>query len=324
MAEASNTLAGIVQMNDRNLADMDVTDLLQDTPLLQVMYAKTASQGGTLHKYIKQTVASGATFRAVNTGVLNAANQDELVTVTCTFLDGHFHRDVAIARGFKDGPGAFMARETMRAIKSMMVGLEKQILQGVSADASGFTGAPGYSFVDALTDGMVVNAGGSGGRSVWAIRSTDDDVAIVAGNEGNLDFNFDENQTPQKIITNASTGAGYMAYVADLGGYFALQFGSAYSVGRIVNLDSTTNNTLTDALISEVLSKFPASRPATHLVMDRVLLQELQSSRTTYSPTGQPAPFPDAAFNVPIVVTDQLGTSESAMTTTTTTTTTTT
>ncbi len=56
MAEASNTLAGLVQMNDMNLADIDVSDLLDASPLLQVLNAVPASNG-TLHKYLKQTVA---------------------------------------------------------------------------------------------------------------------------------------------------------------------------------------------------------------------------------------------------------------------------
>lgn len=323
MAEASNTLAGLVQMNDLNLADIMVTDLLQDAPLLQRMVAVPASQGGTVHKYLKQTVASGAEFRAVNTGIANAAPQEELVTVTLKYLDGSFHRDVAIADGYRMGRGAYMQRETEKALLSLFQGLEKQILQGTSADSDGFSGAANYSFVDSVYDGMVVDAGGAGGRSVWAIRTTESDVAVVAGNDGQISFDFDPDVL-QKIITNTTTGAGYNALVANLAGWFGMQFGSQYSLGRIANLDSTTNNTLTDTLISEVLSKFPAARPANLLVMDRVLLQELQASRTTYSPTGQPAPFPTEAFGVPIVITDQLGTGESQLTTTTTTTTTTT
>ena len=59
MAESFNTLAGLVQFNDKNLADLNVTDLLDDAPLLKVMFAQPASNG-TLHKYLKQTTASSA------------------------------------------------------------------------------------------------------------------------------------------------------------------------------------------------------------------------------------------------------------------------
>lgn len=323
MAEASNTLAGIVQMNDGNLADLMVTDLLQDAPLLQRLVAVPASQGGTLHKYLKQTVAAGAAFRAVNTGLANAANQDELVTVTCKYLDGSFHRDVAIADAYKGGRAAYMARETVRALRSLFASLEKQILQSTSADASGFSGLPSFTNVDYVGDSQIVDAGGAGGRSCYLLRTSEDDVAVVAGNDGQLRFDFDPDQLA-KIITDASTGAGYMALQANLAGWFALQGGSTYSIARIANLDSTSTHTLTDDLIAQAVAKFPASRPANLIVLDRVLWRELQDSRTATNPTGQPAPFPADSFGIPIVVTDQLGTGESALTTSTTTTTTTT
>ena len=317
---ADNSLNGLLQLNDRNLADMNVTDLLQDTPLLQVLFAKPASEGGVYHKYVKETTAAQAQFRAVNTGVVNTAGHTELVTVTCKYLDGHFYVDVAIANGFKSGRAAFMAMQTKKAMRALMVGLEKQILQSTgAADANGFSGLPDYASADSIADAMVVNAGGSGGRSVWALRIGTDDVAVVAGNEGNLNFGYDADSPPQLVVTNTSTGAGYMAYQVDLGGWFALQCGSIYSVARICNLDSTTSHTLTDDLLATAISKFPAGRGPTHFVMDRVLLAELRDSRTATNATGAPAPFPAEAFNIPIVVTDQASSAESALTTTTTT-----
>jgi len=315
MAEADNTLAGLVQMNDQNLADLQVTDLLQDAPLLQVLFAQAASQGGTLHKYTKETVAAGAAFRAVNTGLLNTAPQEELVTVTCKFLDGHFHRDVAIALGYKDGPGAYMAKETRKELKALFASLEKQIFQSTDNDANGFTGFIGCTAVDAIADRMVIDAGGSGGESVWLIRSGENDVSVIAGNDGNLDFNYDPDQAPQKIITDASTGAGYMAHVVNLAGWFAMQFGSIYSLGRIANCDGTAGNVVTDALIAEALSKFPATRKPTHIAMSQTKQFELQNSRTATNPTGKEAPFPTEVFGIPIVTSDQVGTSETALTT---------
>jgi hypothetical protein len=318
MAETSNTLAGLVQMNDQNLADMEVTDLLQDAPVMQIIFAKAASQGGTLHKYLKQVVAAGAQFRGVNTGVLNTAPQEELVTDTCKFLDGHFHRDVAIASGYKGGAAEYMAKETVKELRALFASLEKQTFQSTGNDASGFVGLPGFATLDTLDDSdHVIDAGGSGGRSAYIIRTGDDDLAMVAGNDGNLDFDYDPDQTPQKIVTNASTGAGYMAHVVNLAGYFCLQEGSIYSVVRIANLDSTTGHKMTDALLSQALSKYPSGRGATHIILDRVLSQELQASRTATNPTGAPAPFPSEAFGVPIVNTDHLDTSEDAVATTT-------
>jgi len=109
-----------------------------------------------------------------------------------------------------------------------------------------------------------------------------------------------------------------------LAGWFAVQFGSQYSLGRIANIDGTSGKSLTDKLIADGISKFPATRQPNVIIMDRTSWYELQSSRTATNPTGAPAPFPLDAFGIPIVVSDHLKTDESALVTTTTTTTTTT
>ena len=44
MAESYNTLAGLVQFNDKNLADLEISDLLDDAPLMQVLHAQAASR----------------------------------------------------------------------------------------------------------------------------------------------------------------------------------------------------------------------------------------------------------------------------------------
>lgn len=319
----SNNLNGIIQISDLNLADINVTDLLQSAPVLQRMVAVPASQGGTLHKYIKQVVPAGASFRSVNTGVANAAPQQETVEVTCKYLDGSFQRDVAIADGFRLGRAAYMQRETAKALLSLFSGLEKQILQGTDADANGHVGFRQSAFNANVHQDMVVNAGGNGGRSVWLVRSTEDDVAIVAGNDGQLRFDFDP-ESLQFLITNTSTGAGYNALSAALGGWFAVQFGSRYSLGRIANIDGTEGKTLTDKFIADAISRFPAEKQPNLIVMDRKSWYELQASRTATNPTGTPAPFPADAFGIPIVASDQLKVDEAAVPTTTTTTTATT
>jgi hypothetical protein len=104
-----------------------------------------------------------------------------------------------------------------------------------------------------------------------------------------------------------------MALVASLGGWLGLQFGSVYSLGRICNLDGTTGHTLTDDMIADAISKFPSDKPPTHIVMNRTSLKELRNSRTATSATGAPAPFPAEAFNIPVIVTDSLTSTETAL-----------
>ena len=49
-------------------------------------------------------------------------------------------------------------------------------------------------------------------------------------------------------------------------------------------------------------------------VMNRRSLRQLQNSRTATNPTGAPAPIPDSAFGVPIIVTDAIVSTEALLT----------
>lgn len=317
-ALASDTLNGIIQLNDLNNADINVSDLLMDAPVVNAMAAVRASQGGTSHKYLKETGEPGATFRAVQEGFLNAASEDEQVSIACKFFDGSFYRDIALTDGYKGGRAAYVAKETMRAIKAMFKGLEKNILQGTGGvTGTGFTGFPDNTLVDALADPMVVNATGNGGQSVWFARTAEDGVAIVAGNDGVIDFAYDPDQLtyiPTVVSATPATQRGYFALSVALSGYFAMQYGNIYGLGRICNLDGTTGKTLTDNMISDALSKFPSGSYPNVCIMSRSARKELQQSRTAVNATGAEAPFPVEVFGVPIIVSDHIKLDETAIT----------
>ncbi len=317
MANASDTLAGLILLNSADNADIMVSDLLQDAPLLRAMSAVKASQGGTIHRYMKETTAASSQARAVNTGIINTAGQDEQVSVTCVLHDASFFRDLALALGYKGGKAAYMAKETQRSLKAMFAGIEINMLQGSAGIAgTGFSGFPDQTSVDAISDAMCINAGGSGGKSVWLLKSTPDDVAVVAGNDGSIDFSYDpEALVYIPTVASATPGSqrGYMALSVALMGYFAVQYGNIYGLGRICNLDGTTGHTLTDTLIGEALAEFPASTMPNLICMNRTALAELQASRTAYNVLGAPAPFPTDAFGIPIVVSDNIKTNESAV-----------
>jgi hypothetical protein len=317
MANASDTLAGLILLNDLNNADIQVSDLLQEAPLLMAMSAVKASQGGTIHKYMKETVAATSQARAVNTGILNTAGQDEQVTVTCVLHDASFYRDIALATGYAKGKAAYVANEIQRSLRAMFAGVEVNMLQGSAAiTGTGFSGFPNQTSVDGLADGMVVNAGGDGGQSVWFLRSTPDDVAVVAGNEGSVNFTYDPEQLvyiPTVASATPATQRGYMALAVALQAYFAVQYGNIYGLGRICNLDGTTGHTLTDDMIADGLAKFPAGKVPTHCVMSRSARAQLQKSRTAYSPTGTPAPMPTEVEGVPIVISEHVKLDEAAV-----------
>jgi len=304
MAGETNTLTGLIQMNDQNLADINVTDLLEEAPLLKVINAVTASNG-TQHKYEKQIIAPGVGFRDPNTGLLNTAGKRQLVSLDLKLMDAGFDRDRAIAMSFKDGSAAYMDKETIPSLKTAFSAAEKQMINGTSEDASGNAG-----FADALgTIGdKVISAGGviaDKQTSVYLIKSGDDDVSSVIGNEGNITMSdmFDN-----FLVTNQTTGAGYDTFRVAILGYMGVQMGSIQSAVRIANLDTVAK--LDDSLLSLAISKFPAGKKPTHIAMNSQSLLQLQDSRTATNPTGKEAPFPTEVHGIPIVDTDSIGITE--------------
>jgi len=306
MASATDTLAGLLLLGDMNNADIDVSDLLDDAPVIKALAAVSASHG-TTHKYNKRTVAAGVGFRAIGAGQDNAAGSIEQVTETLKLLDATVRRDQGAVQG---APAEYLANEARWSLRAALAHAEGQLIDGTGNEADGCNGLADHLYTDDVGDTMVVDAGGSGGNNVWLVRSTPDDVAIVTNGEIGV------GELAQVAIYDGS--ASYPGYQLPILSWLALQVGSIRTVGRVYNLDGTNGNTLTDDMLSEAISKFPAGRGPTHIIANRTTLQELQASRTATNPTGAPAPFPDMAFGVPIVLTDNMSTSNTLAATTTT------
>ena len=310
MPESFNTLAGLVQLNDKNLADLGMSDVLDGAPLLKIMAAQTASNG-TLHKYLKVTTNPTAAFRDALDGVAHTASADTLVTVALKILDASFDTDVALAQAYKGGTDAWLQVEQARKLRAAFAAAEKQVFYGTGADAKGFAGIIDGSLHDALADTMVVNAGGSNAStqtSCFLMRHATDGAAIIIGNNGLIKV---EEPT---IIQKAGTATGtFPAWYVAANGYLGFQIGGAYDVARIANIecnDLTSTSAFDDDDVAAALSKFPADKMPNVCVMNRNALRLLRQSRSSYSPTGMPAPFPTEVFGIPIVVTDQIVSTE--------------
>ncbi len=315
MAESYNTLAGLVQFNDRNLADLNVTDLLEDAPLLEVLHAQPASNG-TLHKYLKQTTASSAAFRDALDGTTKTASADTLVTDTLKILDGSFDTDVALADAYKGGRDAWLEMELIRTMKQVFAVAEKQVFYGTGEDASGFAGLVDDGQLDAIADTMVVNAGGSNAStqtSCFMLRHGQNDCSFILGNDGNIVVEDDPT-----IIQKAGSGSGtFPALYVPVTGYSGFQIGGAYSAARIANIecnDLTSTSAFTDVHLMTALSKFPGGRGPNVIAMNRNAQLLLWASRTAVNPTGAPASTPTEFMGIPIVVTDQIDSTEAVET----------
>lgn len=311
MAHNPLPLAEMIKINDRNVSDvMGISDLLQEAPFLNAVFADFASNG-TQHKYLKETKAPVVGFRAANDGRDHDSSEDTLVQLDLQILDASHHHDSALVNQYKFGPSAFMAREGTRHIRAAFSMAEKQLIYGLGQDAAGFTGLADAETINDSDDAMVVNAGGSTAvSSVFAVRSVGalTDFLLITGNEGNIDVGA----IYEQMMDGATTGK-FNAYVQPIHAYLGAQIGSIYSVGRICNLDDGSN-TLNDDMIANLLALAPSARPFTHLVMNRRSNRQLQQSRTATNPTGNPAPFPSDAFGVPIILTDSVSNAETPLT----------
>jgi len=312
MAESFNTLAGLVQINDQNLADIMVSDLLQGAPTVAAINAVTASNG-TQHKYLKETTASSAAFREPLAGLTKTASADTLVTDTLKVLDATFATDVALARGHSGGVDAYLQRELMRSLKQAFFVTETQIFDGVNGDSGGFVGLRDDTQLDALADEMVISAGTAGTTadvqsSVYLIRSSDNDVSLVAGNDGQIVADEDP-VIIEKVVNPGTDNKTYPAYYVPVLGYIGFQIGGARSAARICNVETA----LDDDDIYAALALFPAGLGPTHICMNRASAALLRKSRTAVNATGAPAPVPTNVDGIPIIITDGISQTEAIL-----------
>lgn len=314
MPESYNTLAGLVQLNDKNLADLNVSDLLDESPLLKVLYAQPASNG-TVHKYLKQTTASSAAFRAAVSGLVKTASADTLVTDTLAILDASFDTDIALADAYKGGRDAWLQLETIRSLKQAFFMAEKQVIYGVGSDASGFAGLHDNAQLDAIADAMVIQCATPGSTatsqtSVYILRSGRDDCSFIMGNDGRIVVEEEPTVIQKTPDPSGAPTAHYAALYVPVVGYSGFQIGGAYSAARICNIETA----LTDDDIYSALALFPSSRQPNLIVMNRDALKLLRASRTATNATGAPAPRPTEVDGIPIVCTDAVVSTEAVET----------
>ncbi|QDT07798.1 hypothetical protein K227x_62260 [Rubripirellula lacrimiformis] len=301
MANAFVGTAELLQLGDGNISDIEVSQLLEDAPLLAAMAAIEASHD-TSHEWLKKTAAPSTGFRDLNDGRENVKATYTKVTQTLKLYDASFSLDLGLLKT-KNGD-ALRRREAMDHLSAAFADMEAQLIYGTGNDSDGFAGLANETSVDKKDDAMVVDATGTtvgGATSVWAIRLGESAVSAVFGAGGEIEIG-EEYQT---TLSGSTTGV-YDAMRTPILFWGGIQVATSNDLGRIVNLTAQAGKGLTDALISQLLAKFPAARKPNLLVMSTQSQSQLQSSRTATTANGAPAPIPTESFNIPIVATDQI------------------
>ena len=304
MANDLKTVAEVVAINGQDFDSGEFSDILNDAPALAAMGVKESSNGKD-HKYVKKTAPPIVGF--IGNGVGRDFSKLTSIPVTDTLeaIDGSVMMPKVAADASDDREGVIQT-EIMEHLKASMFEWEKQIFNGTFNAATGFSG-----FADVVTDlanTQSIDGQGTGTEltSVYMVRVN----GSMNGIAPVMNYNLEVGET---IVTNGDPGDGLNQpmYYTPIMGYTGLQIGNNYSIVRIANLDAS--NALTDDLLSQALEKFPAGSTPTHIFANRAQRGALQRSRTTYSPTGQPAPLPSEYEGLPIIVTEALGQAETAL-----------
>jgi hypothetical protein len=307
-----HTLLDIAKANGVDPFTKLVDESLKAHPEMSEIESERMS--GRLVKTLVRTALGATTggFRAANAGVAAVKHVYETRMVECYILEARVQEDVGVADGYEKGPAAWLELQAGGSLEGEMQGLCKQFYYGAGNNAAGHPGLiQGYDATN-----MVVDAGGttaSTGSSVWLIRQAPENVRWRWGDNGQ--FSFGPAMKLPVVDPNDSTKS-YMAYIMALLAYPGLQFNNLQAVCRIKKITADAGKTLTDKLLSQAMTKFPAGRGPTVCFMTLRSLQQLQDSRTATNPTGAPAPWPTSIQGadgtmIPIKVTDAISNTES-------------
>lgn len=244
-------------------------------------------------------------FRKANAGSAPVKNTYANRRVDTFIMEPRFECDKAIADSYVDGAEAYIAMETGGIMEGELQGLCRTFYYGQDATFGNALGFPGL-IAGHDSANMVVDATGtteSTCSSLWAVKFGPQMVQWIMGMGGSLNFS---QPVIESVVDAADATKKYRAYVSTMLARPGLQVGSLRGVGRIKKLTADVGKGLTDALIAQLLAKFPVGVVPDVLFCSRRSRAQLQTSRTATNATGAPAPIPTESFGIPIAVTDSI------------------
>lgn len=308
---AKATLLDIAKLNGNDKLVGLIEENLTSAPELNIFPMRTIK--GTTYTTSVRTGFPSVGFRAANAGHTPGKSTWDKRQVQCFIFGGVIHVDKAVAAAHEDGAAAFEMMEASGVAKNAMIKLGSQIWYGVTSDAQGF---PGIKSLVAKGSTISVDATGTTATtasSVYAVKFGIQDVSLVAGQNGTMTLS---DFADQQIEDPNNAGAFIPSRVADLTAWTGLQVGNSNCVGRILNLTEDNGKGLTDALLADLISKFPVGYVPDALFMSRRSRKQLQKARTVVlngGASGKPsggaatvAPTPTEYEGIPIIATDSI------------------
>lgn len=301
---ATPTLLDIAQSTGSDGIAGLIEEVIKAVPEVRVGAARTIK--GIQYKATVRTGLPGGSFRNANEGSAAVKSTFEQRLFDCYIANSVWMADKAVAEAHEDGVDAYVMQEAKGVLEGQFVHLGKQFYYGTSNDSKGF---PGLNAMYDATN-MTVDATGSGSAasSCWLVKWGEDGVQWLYGNAANPLQMSDL----QKIVVNDANGNPLTKYHQELLAWVGLKVGSLNSVAKIKNLTAASGKGLTDALIYDALSLFPAGVQPDAILCNRRSLKQLRASRTATNATGAPAPIPSEVEGIPILVTDSILNTETA------------
>lgn len=296
------TLLDIAKQNGSDAVAGLIDETSKACPEIRLGFARTIK--GLSYKTLVRVGLPTVGFRNANEGVTPSVCSYINRTYETYIFNPRWECDKAVADRHEDGADAFIAMEASGIMEAAFQWLGSQFYYGAGNDAKGFAGL--LAAYDATN--MVVDATGttaSTGSSVWAVKFGPKDVAWLYGDGGSLDMS--ELRTETLLDGNQKKFTGYVQEMLANPG---LQVGSTRSIGRIKKLTEDSGKGLTDSLLAQLLTKFPAGTVPDMFLMSRRSQEQLRRSRTATNETGTPVPPPTNAFGIPIYTTDSISNTE--------------
>ncbi|HEX4124489.1 MAG TPA: hypothetical protein VHY37_07160 [Tepidisphaeraceae bacterium] len=301
-ANGSDALAGLID------------ETTKATPEVRLGFARGCK--GESYKTLVRTALPTAAFRNANEGSAISKSVYANRIIECFILNPVISVDKAVADAYEYGGASWIANEADAIMKAAWQTMGRTFYYGRNqwtpssgggnaivqgGDPKGFPG-----LIDGYNSNLyTLDAGGSTAytaSSVWGVKFGAQNVGWVYGNDGQMTLS-DVIQYPIKDANGNTLTVYHQEVLARPG----LQIGDIRSVVRIMNVTADADHTLTDDMLFNAIELLPAAMVPDMWLMSRRSLTQLRNNRTTFNPTGQPAPIPatDGA-GIPIHLTDSI------------------
>lgn len=307
------TLAQILQGTTTPLEKKVVESVLYSAPLFNRLPAKVITGTSYKTKISDSLPLIGPV--PYNTGAKSMNSSYRIANAEAYPYQGYVAVDKKLVHGHPELYNSYMAEEMRRGVKGVLAALEFACIYGKQLKEFGMHG-----LVDLIGDYMTQSADPAhntnatreeSGASVWLLHlEQGEGPTVIWGNKKTIAFGPRQEQMVPQPAADGTHGM-MPAYTRDLDFHVGFSQMADDTTARLVN--ESASHPLTDAMLAQLVSEFPAGREPNLIVMNRHTRSRLRQSRTSQltflkkqGSNTNLADLPADHDGIPIVVTDML------------------